>query len=198
VATAIADRADGRPAVLLVEDLQWADESTVELFASLATNERLEGVLLVGAGAPEAVAGDHPLAASLETDLEAATGLELEPFGRDHVEELEAWNENADRRSTQRHGLGVYYRSVGEYERSTELLAAALSATREAGELASACRHAYQLALTARAREGRDAARSPAETGLEIARDCGMTPFVRDCEDLSSELPVETDASGLD
>ena len=76
--------------VLLVEDLQWADESTVELFASLATNERLEGVLLVGAGAPEAVAGDHPLAASLETDLEAATGLELEPFGRDHVEELEA------------------------------------------------------------------------------------------------------------
>jgi len=52
--------------------------------------------------------------------------------------------------------------------------------------------------LTARAREDRDAARSPAETGLEIARDCGMTPFVRDCDDLSSELPVETDASDLD
>ena len=55
---------DGRPAVLVLEDLHWADAESVALFGRLATTPDLP-LLIIGTFRPEDVDRRHPLAALL-------------------------------------------------------------------------------------------------------------------------------------
>jgi tetratricopeptide (TPR) repeat protein len=88
VADALRSVARDRPVVLFVDNLQWADQATLDLFAHLATTieEWVYPFALVGAYREPAVAAleDHPLPAVLD-DLEAATAyeeVELTPLAR--------------------------------------------------------------------------------------------------------------------
>ncbi|MEV4641265.1 diguanylate cyclase [Actinoplanes sp. NPDC049548] len=55
-----------RPVVLVVDDLQWADSTTLAVLDTLATDSGLRGLLLVGAYRTQEVPPTHPLAAALE------------------------------------------------------------------------------------------------------------------------------------
>lgn len=58
-----------RPLVLLLDDLQWADETTVELLHFLARQPQLDRILIVGAYRPR----DTPVSANLEQLLAPGT-----------------------------------------------------------------------------------------------------------------------------
>ena len=55
-----------RPVVLVVDDLQWADATTLAALDTLATDSGLRGLVLVGAYRTHEVPPTHPLAAVLE------------------------------------------------------------------------------------------------------------------------------------
>lgn len=74
------------PLVLVLEDLHWADESTLDLVAFLVHTVRDRRILLVATYRSEAIEpGDH-----LNTLASTAgvTSLQLEPLGRDEVDTL--------------------------------------------------------------------------------------------------------------
>lgn len=86
VADALREVANGRPVVVFLDNLQWADDVTLALFAHLATTvtEWLYPVAFVGAYRQPPTAGDdeHPLPPVLER-LERETNyleLQLEPL----------------------------------------------------------------------------------------------------------------------
>jgi predicted ATPase/signal transduction histidine kinase len=76
--------ADGRPLVLFLDDLQWADAQSLALMADLAGGPETRHLLVMGAYRPTEVAPSHPLVAALE-QLRAVgvaiTELELGPLG---------------------------------------------------------------------------------------------------------------------
>lgn len=51
-----------RPLVLFLDDVQWADKSSINLLVQLTTGQRLQGFLLLLAYRREEVVGDHPFA----------------------------------------------------------------------------------------------------------------------------------------
>ncbi|MCY1143289.1 diguanylate cyclase [Actinoplanes sp. Pm04-4] len=51
------------PVLLALDDLQWADPTSIELLDAVLTEPGLQGVLVVGAFRPDEVDGDHPLSA---------------------------------------------------------------------------------------------------------------------------------------
>jgi DNA-binding CsgD family transcriptional regulator/tetratricopeptide (TPR) repeat protein len=78
------------PVILVLEDLHWADRSTLDLVAFLAHNLGERRVLLVGTYRAEALPAEHRLR-RLVAGLVRATGatrLELGPLGREEVEAL--------------------------------------------------------------------------------------------------------------
>ena len=78
------------PVVLVLEDLHWADRSTLDLVAFLAHNLGERRVLLVGTYRAETLAAEHRLR-RLGAGLPRAAGatrLELGPLGREEVEAL--------------------------------------------------------------------------------------------------------------
>lgn len=80
--------ADGpEPAVLALEDLHWADRSTLELLAFLARNLREVSVLVIGTYRSDGVPAGHPLRTLLaELDRSVRVErIELGRFGRDDV-----------------------------------------------------------------------------------------------------------------
>ncbi|WP_142096051.1 AAA family ATPase [Pseudonocardia cypriaca] len=60
VLRAVASR--GRPLVVFLDDMQWGERSTLGFADLVLTEERIEGLLLVGAYREEAVDAAHPLA----------------------------------------------------------------------------------------------------------------------------------------
>lgn len=85
-ATAIQEQTPEGPAVLLVDDLQWADPDTLDLFRFLATTTAVDGLLLVGATRPEAIAGDGPLEDIV--DVDGVRHIAIEPFDLETTREL--------------------------------------------------------------------------------------------------------------
>jgi len=80
-----------RPLVLVLEDLHWADQSTLELLSYLAERREEARLLLVGTHRPtEALAPDHPLRA-LTAELRArgrSRDLRLDVLGPEAVGEF--------------------------------------------------------------------------------------------------------------
>jgi predicted ATPase/signal transduction histidine kinase len=56
---------DGHPLALFLDDLQWLDTATLELFEHLATHAEVRGVLLIGAYRAGEVGLSHPLSRSI-------------------------------------------------------------------------------------------------------------------------------------
>jgi DNA-binding CsgD family transcriptional regulator len=90
VLTLISRTAQDRPVVLVVEDLHWADASSRELFAYLASNLADRAVLLIGTFRTGALSADHPsrrLLAELGRAAHVAR-VTLEPLAHKAVAEL--------------------------------------------------------------------------------------------------------------
>jgi PAS domain S-box-containing protein len=81
-----------RPVVLLVEDMHWADQGTIDLFEYLVEEVGRWGnpVMFLGTYRTSGVDRSHPVLEIAETTAEAGRGtvIELEPFGEDDVESL--------------------------------------------------------------------------------------------------------------
>jgi predicted ATPase len=58
------------PIILFLDDLQWADQASLEIFRSITTDTELRHLLLVGAHSDEVDEASHPLAIVLE-EIEA-------------------------------------------------------------------------------------------------------------------------------
>jgi DNA-binding CsgD family transcriptional regulator/tetratricopeptide (TPR) repeat protein len=86
----LAAVAAAAPVVLVLEDLHWADRSTLDLVAFLAHNLGEQRVLLVGTYRGDEQAAEHRLGRLVTGLLRAgvATRLELGPLGRGEVEAL--------------------------------------------------------------------------------------------------------------
>ena len=56
----------GRPLVLFIDDLQWADLASLNLLETLLTDRALARLMLIGAYRDNEVGGSHPLIATLD------------------------------------------------------------------------------------------------------------------------------------
>ena len=84
--------AEERPLILIVEDLQWADEGTIRLFQFLGRRVPRRRFLLIGTYRPEEATGEardrpHPLRAALQvmSREERFERIELHRLGKDEV-----------------------------------------------------------------------------------------------------------------
>jgi len=96
VATVLAGLARQRPTVVLIEDLQWADHSTVDLFNSLVYRAVGTQVLLVATVRDEGMRDEDPvraMIASLRRSRRSITlplrGLDLHAPGSPHTRACE-------------------------------------------------------------------------------------------------------------
>lgn len=102
----------GRPLVLFLDDLQWADSATLELLRLMLTDEATENLLLIGAYRDNEVDALHPLTAAIERLRErgAAIGrLQLAPLELPDLQQLVA---------------DTLHRPTAEVERLAELVMA--------------------------------------------------------------------------
>ncbi len=87
--TVIERLVDSRPLVFVVEDLHWADRSTLDLVSLLASNTRALPVLTVGTYRSEDVPPRHPLRPlTAELTRRGARHLQLHRLGAGEVAEL--------------------------------------------------------------------------------------------------------------
>jgi len=90
VRCAFAHLSAGQPATVVLDDLQWSDETTLELLAALAEPLRQMPVLVVAAHRSDGLPRDHRLR-WLRNELRRSGHLQevaLEPLDRDGVAEL--------------------------------------------------------------------------------------------------------------
>jgi predicted ATPase/signal transduction histidine kinase len=84
---------DGRPLVLFIDDLQWADPASLALLEAIVTDPSVHGILLTGAYRPNEIGPSHPLREMVDRVREAriaVTELLLSPLGAEHVVEIVA------------------------------------------------------------------------------------------------------------
>jgi DNA-binding CsgD family transcriptional regulator/tetratricopeptide (TPR) repeat protein len=87
--TVIERLVDARPLMLVVEDLQWADRSTLDLVALIASSTRALPVLVVATYRSEDVPPRHPVRPlAAELTRRGALHLQLERLGAGDVAEL--------------------------------------------------------------------------------------------------------------
>jgi DNA-binding NarL/FixJ family response regulator len=113
------------PVVLVLEDLHWADTSTLDLVALLAHNLAERRVLLLGTYRADELPGDHRLRRLVTGLLRAgvATRLELGPLGREELDAL--LQRRAPPRLPPAASEAIIARSEGNPFFAEELLAAA-------------------------------------------------------------------------
>jgi len=83
----------GRPLVLFLDDLQWADSATLELLRLMLTDEATENLLLIGAYRDNEVDALHPLTAAIEQLRERGVTIgrvELAPLPLPDLQQLVA------------------------------------------------------------------------------------------------------------
>ncbi len=92
IADQLRSVATDRPVVLVVEDMQWADSGTIELFEYLVDEIGRWGhqVMFVGTYRTSDVEQTHPVVSVARKTAETGRGelLELDPFDRDRVRSL--------------------------------------------------------------------------------------------------------------
>jgi len=79
-----------QPLVLVLEDLQWSDASTIDALVQLTRRTYSAQLLVVASYRPEVLADDHPFAATRQHLLESGRCTEMR-LGRLPVEQVEAW-----------------------------------------------------------------------------------------------------------
>ncbi|MFN2427932.1 MAG: AAA family ATPase [Candidatus Binatia bacterium] len=79
-----------RPLVLVLEDLQWSDASTIDALAQLTRRTARAQLLVVASYRPEGLADDHPFLATRQHLLESGRCAETR-LGRLPVEQVGAW-----------------------------------------------------------------------------------------------------------
>lgn len=87
---ALEELAADRPLVLVFEDLQWADDSTLQLLSALARRRAPAKLMIVATFRPQQVAADHSLR-ELKQDLRMrrlCAELTLAPLARNAVRDL--------------------------------------------------------------------------------------------------------------
>ena len=87
---ALEELAADKPLVLIFEDLQWADDSTLHLLSALARRRAPAKLMIVGTFRPQQVGADHPLR-ELKQDLRMrrlCSELALAPLARTAVRDL--------------------------------------------------------------------------------------------------------------
>jgi predicted ATPase/DNA-binding winged helix-turn-helix (wHTH) protein len=87
---ALEELAAEKPLVLVFEDLQWADDSTLHLISALARRRAPARLMVLATYRPQHVAADHPLR-ELKQDLRMrrlCSELTLAPLARNAVREL--------------------------------------------------------------------------------------------------------------
>ena len=77
MADALEALAAAAPLVLVLEDLHWADPSTIDLVAALARRRHPARLMVVGTYRPAEAAGDHPLRAAAQELLARRLCAEL-------------------------------------------------------------------------------------------------------------------------
>jgi DNA-binding CsgD family transcriptional regulator/tetratricopeptide (TPR) repeat protein len=84
----LARLSEERPVVLAIEDVHWADRSTLDFLAFLLSTARRERLALVCTYRTDALHRGHPLRAFLARHARppAAKRIDLEPFTREEVE----------------------------------------------------------------------------------------------------------------
>jgi DNA-binding winged helix-turn-helix (wHTH) protein/tetratricopeptide (TPR) repeat protein len=90
IATAFDAIAAETPLLLVLEDLQWVDHSTIDVIAVMARRRAMAKLMLIGTGRPfDMLPPGHPLRA-LKQDLlvhQLCQKIDLEPLTEDHVAE---------------------------------------------------------------------------------------------------------------
>jgi PAS domain S-box-containing protein len=79
------------PFALFLDDMQWADTSTLDLLEELLTRNDLQNLLLIGAYRDNEVNASHPLAGKLEAIRQAGAAVQdivLKPLSRDDLGQL--------------------------------------------------------------------------------------------------------------
>jgi DNA-binding CsgD family transcriptional regulator/tetratricopeptide (TPR) repeat protein len=133
-----------RNAVLILEDIQWADEATFAFLLHVArTIERMR-LLVVATYRSDEMHAHHPLAPSLARLLRAARRLTLEPLGADEMRTMIRTALGDDHQLSRRRIDAIVERSDGNPFFAEELLKAAL-------EPSSGRREPAALPLTVRA-----------------------------------------------
>jgi DNA-binding CsgD family transcriptional regulator len=124
LSTLLARLSDDRPLLLAIEDVHWADRSTLDFLAFLVSTARRERLLLVCTFRTDALHRGHPLRAFLARHARppSVERIDLEPFTRAEVEAqlrgiLDA---TPDARLVER----VHHRTDGNAFFTEELLAA--------------------------------------------------------------------------
>ncbi len=79
-----------QPLVLVLEDLQWSDASTIDALAQLTRRTARAKLLVVASYRPEALTDGHPLLATRQHLLEGGRCAEA-TLGRLPVDQVEAW-----------------------------------------------------------------------------------------------------------
>lgn len=90
LAEAVEMLAAGRPLVLVLEDLQWSDASTIDALVQLTRRTAAAQLLVVASYRPEALADDHPFLATRPRLLESGRCAEM-LLGRLPVAQVAAW-----------------------------------------------------------------------------------------------------------
>lgn len=84
---------EGRPLVVFIDDLQWADSASLQLVKLLLTDPDTQNLMFIGAYRDNEVTDAHPLT-QLLTDIEqtgvAVHAIQVGPLGKSHVNELVA------------------------------------------------------------------------------------------------------------
>lgn len=86
IAAGVLAAAEGRPLVVVLDDLQWADEGSLQTLLLLSQNLRGRRCLIVATSRPRPPRAADPVA-TLARD-QHVTRLRLEPFSLDEVEQL--------------------------------------------------------------------------------------------------------------
>jgi DNA-binding SARP family transcriptional activator/DNA-binding GntR family transcriptional regulator len=165
-----------RPLVLVLEDLHWADASTLDLLAFLAYGVARTRVLVLGTYRTEEVEPGDPLQrlASGLVAARVAVSLELEPLDRDEVAALV----RASGAASAPEALvdTIFARSEGNPLFAKQLLAAA---SRGEASLPPALRDMLLADVARLGANGRSALRIAAAAGRDAPYDlfCAVTPL---------------------
>ncbi len=109
-------RRSGVPLVVVLDDLQWADDASLHLLEVLLTDQRLHHLLVVGTYRSDDVDSDHPLS-QLENRLQSrgqqVETISLEELNRRAVCSLVADSLNSDEEQVEPLGRLVYTKTSG-------------------------------------------------------------------------------------
>lgn len=88
VCSLVALRADSAPVLVVVEDLHWSDDASLELFLVLARRLRTRTVMLLGTYRSDEVEGSLASAVAQLTRARLGDVIELRPFGPEETAEF--------------------------------------------------------------------------------------------------------------